>query len=246
MNKVIIAAAGWKGAGYKDGLAGCPESFLPLGGATILSRTACIFAENGFKVYIAVGPLSYPYRKYVRWVSSLHAPVLPEDFPWDDSPWTQERLDYAATLGTIITVPDPGGWSTSLDTLCVGMDALGPDKWDGLLLACGDMVVPRICLEYMLALEKPFSLSFTAFHSYFFMDKSDAEFFRAYAEPFRRFKDEKSWRYDKDKSPGHLGSADLREAGFTIHSHSILPSTRWTDVDTMQTYHGAYEVIVGE
>lgn len=244
MSKAIIAAAGWKGAGYRDGLPGCPEPFLPLGdGTTVLSRTATILAENSFDVYIAMGKRGYPYKKYVRWVSANQPPEFNPDFPWDGTPWTQSRFDYASQLGTVIEVPNPGGWTSHLDTFCEAMDTLGSDNWDNLLLLPGDMVIPRECLEYMLTLERPFTLSFTAFHTYFFMDKPDSRFFRACAEPFRRFANEESWKSDKNMAPNHWGGRTLALCGFDIHPHDILPEHEWTDIDTLPTYHDAKRLI---
>jgi hypothetical protein len=243
----IIAAAGWKSAGHKDGLAGCPECFLPLGnGTTALSRTATTLAENEFKVYTVTGQIGYPYEKYVRWVATPRPPVIGKGFPWDSSPWTQERYDYAAQFGTVIEAPNPGGWTTSLDTFCVAMDEIGEENWEHLLLARGDMVIPRNCLETILGIACPFVLSFTAWHSYFLLDKDGATFLRAYMEPFRRFASKNSWLHDKNMAPDHWGTMALREVGFGIYGRDSLPAHKWTDVDTAPTYHDAQRLVSDE
>ena len=237
--KAIISAAGWKGAGVLLGLGQIPEPFLPLGdGTTTLSRTATTLSENGHEVYIAVGEKGYPYSRYIRWTAEcpLPLPGFPADFPWDGSPWTDERLSYAADLGTVVQMPDPGGWTTSLDTFCETMDWLGEEQWDDLFLACGDMFVPRDCLEFILALETPFIFSFTAYHNYYGLDLAGAQFFRKYSEDFRRFRDERSWKRDKAMAPGHLGSVALRENGFSVHGHDIAPPHVWSDIDYKETY----------
>lgn len=239
-NMAIISAAGWKAAGYKDGLVGCPECFLPLDddGSTSLSRMATFLADNGYEVHIALGTRGYPYRKYVRWKSTSTPPVFPGDFPWGSSPWTQERYDYASRFGNVIEVPDPGGWTTSFDTFCVAMDEIGND-WEHLLLARGDMVIPKECLEIILDTEPPFVFSFTAWHSYFLLDHDGAEFLRAYMEPFRRFATEKSWKNDKNMAPDHWGTAALEKVGFGVYGRDDLPPHKWTDVDTSATYRMA-------
>jgi hypothetical protein len=237
--KAIISAAGWKGAGAVagNGLAECPEPFLPLGdGTTTLSRTATILRDSGFEVYPAIGQRGYPYSRYIRWTCTAHLPEFGNDFPWDGSPWTQERYDYAAQFGTVLEMPDPGGWTMSLDTFCEAMDMMGEENWDHLFLAPGDMVVPAECFESMFTLDVPFVLSFTAYHSYFFFDQAGAAVFREYTEPFRRLKDEQAWLHDKEWAPTHWGTTKLRDAGFNVWGHDKLPEHKWTDIDIGPIY----------
>lgn len=236
--KAIIAAAGWKGAGADIELAGCPEPFLPLGDeTTTLSRTATTLMDNGFEVYVAIGPPGYPYSMYKR-------SIIPDGWIfWNESPWTQERYDYAAQFGTVLEMPDPGGWSTSLDTFCTAMDIIGGDNWDHLILACGDMLIPKNILEYVIGCTVPFVFSFTAFHSYFGLDKDGARFFREYTEPFRRYATKESWLSDKDMAPGHLGTAAMAKAGFSIYGRGNAPAHEWTDVDICAHYRDAHELV---
>lgn len=244
MNKTaIIPAAGWKAAGQKDGLTGCPECFLPLGnGTTSLSRTAMILADNDFEVYIAIGKLGYPYSKYVRLFATPDPPSIGDDFFWNSSPWTQERYDYAAQYGTVIEIPNPGGWSTSWDTLCIAMDTIGEENWERLLLARGDMIIPRYYLETIINAAYPSVFLFTAFHSYIQLDIDGAKFLRSYVEQFRRFETKESWKHDKNMSPDHWGTQELKKAGFDIHGRD-LANNKWTDVDIAATYHDACRLV---
>lgn len=227
----IITAAGWKGAGEFENLPGCPEPFLPLGnGQCPLSRTATILNNAGFDIYIAIGKRGYPFHAYHR--ADL---VQTDRFDWSGTPWTQERYDYASQFGTVIEIDNPGGWSTSVDTFCEAMDTIGQEKWDRLFLACGDMVIPNYCLEYIITCEPSFAFTFTAYHCYFYLEQKDAEFWREYAEPFRRFDNRESWMNDKIWSPNYEGVAVLRENGIRTIDHMILPEQRWTDVDSYKT-----------
>ena len=244
MKNAIISAAGWKGSGIDVGLAGCPESFLPLGnGSTPLSRTAGMLSDAGYTVYIAMGKRGYPYSRYIRWTLTSFLPEFSDDFPWNGSPWTQERYDYASEIAEVIEVRDPGGWSTSLDTLCEAMDAIGKEKWENLFLACGDMVMPEPCFKYILSQEIPFIFSFTAYHVYFGMDLPGAEFFRKYTEPYRRFRDADAWLHEKALSPNYQGVDVLKEKGFQHVQLSTAPPCKWVDVDTHKTYQKARRLI---
>jgi len=241
----IISAAGWKGSGASRGLAERPEPFLPLGdGTTSLSRSAKALSEKGYTVYIAMGKRGYPYGSYIRWQETTILPEFDEDFPWDRSPWTQELYDYASKLGTVLEMEDPGGWSTSLDTLCEAMDDIGRENWDRLFLTCGDMMIPRPCFEYIIDCEIPFVFSFTAYHACFGMDREGSEFFREYAEPYRRFSCKEAWYNAKSPSPNYQGVDVLKEHGFThVQIDDRVPPCKWTDIDNTKTYQRAIKLV---
>jgi hypothetical protein len=243
--RAIISAAGWKGAGIGTGLAGCPEPFLPLGdGTTTLSRTATILADNGYDVSIAIGRRGYPFCHYVRWTNTPTPPIFDDGFPWDASPWTTVRHNYAAKLGDVLEMPDPGGWTTSLDTLCESMDMLDEGEWDGLILTCGDMLIPHKCMNFILSLKKPFVFSFTAFHVVFGLDADGARIFRECAEPFRRFDSARSWKYDKRDGPSCYGLEVLKAEGFKAYGLDSAPQcNRWTDIDIDETYKDARALV---
>ena len=187
-----------------------------------------------------MGKMGYPFSKYIRWSATKHLPQFDEHFPWDESPWTQGRYDYAATLGEVVEMSDPGGWSTSLDTFCEAMDIIGRNNWEHLFLTCGDMIIPRRCFEYILDCGAPFVFSFTAYHTCFGLDGPGADFFREYTEPYRRFKDEDSWLHDKALSPNYQGVEALKKAGFEHVQLDTAPPCAWTDIDIGPIYRRVY------
>jgi len=245
--KAIIAAAGWKAAGADIGLPGCPEPFLPLGdGTTTLSRTAQAFSDNECEIYTAIAGRDYPYSRYIRWSEQKFLPKFGHDFDWSATPWTPERYAYAAQFGAVLEMPDPGGWSTSLDTFCQSMDMIGADNWDGLILACGDMLVHREVLDFIAGLPVPFVFSLTAFHAYFGLDADGARCFRDYAEPYRRFRSQDAWRNEKNWAPHYWGNTILAQAGFNIFGRETAPVQKWTDIDIAAIYGDALRWVAAE
>ena len=239
----IISAAGWKGSGSKRGLADCPEPFLPLGdGTTTLSRVAMTFKKLDFDVYIGIARLGYPYKKYSYW---RHPPLDDIGLSQNDSPWTQKWKDYAATLGTVIEVSDPGR-AHNCDTFCVIMDHLGCQNWDRLILAPGDQLMSEGYLEaIMTALPWSSQYTFGPNHSYLLLNADGATFYREYVEPMRQYKSRIEWGKGSKYLPDghHQGTTAMAKGGIPTYGGHNGPKGRWYDIDTPAGYAQALKMV---
>ena len=239
----IISAAGWKGSGFGSGLSGCLEAFLPLGdGTTTLSRAAMIFKKLGFAVCTAVVKRGYPYKKY-----PVRRGTTPEDMglSGDDSPWAQERVDYAAQFGEVVEISDPA-WASVYDTFCIVMDHLGKQKWNRLVLAMGDMLMEAGYLEaIMTQLPWPSQYVFTPGHSYLLLNTAGAVFFQQYIEPRRRHASWEEWAHRSPYQPaGHpQGSGAMMAGGVPTYSSHNGPNGKWMDIDTPTNYKAALKLV---
>ena len=256
MKKIaIVSAAGWKGSGKERGLPGCPECFLPLGdGTTSLYRNAKVAAKLGFEVYVAIGELGYRYREYHRhtmpghYSKFLHCAVPGreiEGFSMDDSPWTQERFNYASQLGTVVELPNPGP-AFSHDTFCFVADTL--DDWDQLLLARGDMLLSLGYLERILTeLPWPSMYTFNPNHAYFLFDKKGMVAYRNQLTPVMRSgwallpRPERGNVYARMPDGHPQGTTAMKHAGVAIYGGHNGPRGKWMDIDTSESYTQALQ-----
>lgn len=260
--KAIIAAAGWKGAGREEELAGCPECFLPLGnGTTSLSRLSAQLTNLDFDIYIAIGELGYPFGKYMwryqkvpdgEGARSVDVFLEQMGLSPSDSPWTQERLDYAAQLGTVIQISNPGR-GNSHDTFCIVLDMIGEESWDDILMVQGDMVLPEKFLAQIVDLPKPCQYQLCPNHSIFLLDKKGSTFYRGFCErPHMREGCDllRDWKVICSQYPnGHPhGTGILQdEGGIKKRAPFNTPSgpipLRFIDIDSVRSYDGAKKAI---
>jgi len=233
----IITAAGWKGAGRERGLPEVPECFLPLGdGTTTLSRMATGLSSLGFSVHIAVAPLGYPFSAY--WPK-----FMLDDLP--ESPWTQEILDYAGGLGTLIEIENPGR-SGSHDTICKAMGMI-PDNWERLFIARGDMLLQKGGLQKIVSRKWPAQHQLCPNHSFFMFDKKTATIYLEYMKQFTgEWSTRAEWwgngkhQYWPDGHP--QGTQAMKERGLPVH-WSDNPVMKWADVDSPATYTNAIGIV---
>lgn len=154
----VIAAAGWKGVGtaFPDVPRGCPESLLPIGnGETVMSRQAKQLKALGYRVFICVGQ---PGCLFPKW-ASIHCDsrhLITEDGAAQgraESPWTWERVDYAAQFGYPILISNPDGTSRHRTNL-TALEMLGPSDYD-VLLTAGDYLFTGKLIADIAALPVP-------------------------------------------------------------------------------------------
>lgn len=257
----IIAAAGWKGVGREVGLAECPASFLPLGnGTSTLSRLSKQFHRLGYDVLIAVGALGYPFKAYqprdeylVQHAAGRSIESILEEIGVhpEDSPWTLERHAYAATLGEIVTMPDPG-WSNMHDSFCRVMDYLG-DNWQRLVLVCGDTVFSTPFLRDVFTfLNWPCQFGMHYNHAIFLLDTAGGAIYRNYTEDHRkRARSLADWATATNLYPdggvgtGRLGILGIKHCGWHSQKWRHLRDWRrfWIDIDHPNGYQEAIEGI---
>lgn len=258
---VIIAAAGWKGTGREIGLAECPAPFLPLGdGTSALSRLSKQFYRLDYNVFIAVGALGYPFKAYQprggyrtqayadRSIDSILEEIGVQP---NDSPWMPERHAYAATLGEIVIMPDPG-WSNQHDSFCEAMDYLG-DNWERLVLICGDTIFSTTFLiDVFKTLPWPCQFGMHYNHAIFLLDKVGGATYRSYTEGHRkRARNLAGWPTATKLYPdggigtGRLGILGVEHCGWHSRKWRHLRDWRhlWFDIDHPNGYQEAMEGI---
>jgi NDP-sugar pyrophosphorylase family protein len=252
MKKIaVVAVAGWKGGGEGYGrLVGCPEPLLPLpGGETIVSRLIKQLKGFGFEIIIGAGTVGYPYHAYAPFckdgeISPELLEALDENgFLLEDSPWTQERIDYLSKLGTVVHMPDPGS-SSRHDTFCRIIDTL--DTWDNLMLVHGDMMFVDKFLQDVINLPWPCQFSMHPVHTIFMLDYDKGMMYREYSEQYR---EGGVARADKkhitlDWPGGQIGAHRLATE-FGLPAYGMITIGRpnleieWLDVDEPQKYREA-------
>lgn len=185
----VIAAASWKGAGYKQDdvppdapyacypLETCPEALLPLpGGHTILSRLVCQLRYFGFRaIFITVGPVGCRFHR----VRETHGRFVKEEqaaLGDERSPWTWERLEYVRHLAIPIIVPNPDDFNFE-ESYVRALDTIGWD-WDRLLLVHGDTVLTNRLLARALLEEPSVCVRLHPYHNLFWLTPEDAREYR--------------------------------------------------------------------
>lgn len=236
----FISAAGWKRSGEDHGLADCPEPFLPLGdGTTPLYRIARILSGLGFEIYIAMAPVGYKFHQ--------HWPKFTEGRPpLEGSPWTQERVDYASQLGTVIHVPNPGR-SGSNDTFCKMLEAV--TDWDRVLMARGDILTADRDLEIVIeTLPWPSQYQMACNHSYYLLDQKSAAIYLQQMAPWRcdNWLSRTAWsnamhRWVPDGHPE--GTGQFADAGIPSYGGHNGPKLRWKDIDNARRYDNVLKLV---
>jgi len=260
---VVIACAGWKGAGRGTPYVHLPAPFLPLGdGTTAANRLAAQFREMGYDIALAAGPLGYPYKacqprhefrksaQYGGKSSEEIASVIGVD-P-DDTPWTDALHRHVRELGKLIVQQNPG-WKSKHDSFCVAIDEFGKD-YDRVVLARGDKVYDSGFLRQMIeTMPWPCQFSLEIFHSFFMLNRRGMSAYRSDAQAYReRSKAKKNWDLEMAKQPdGGEGTGRLSRAGIPHCGWHTPPWNRvdgralWEDVDHPQGYAKAKNRIAG-
>lgn len=235
----FISAAGWKRSGEEHGFGDCPEPFLPLGdGTTPLYRTSRTLSGLGFDIYIAMAPLGYEFCR--------HWPKFTAEDPLKGSPWTQERIDYASELGTVVHVPDPGR-SGSNDTFCSMLEMV--TDWDHVLMARGDILTADGDLEMVIeTLPWPSQYQMACNHSYYLLDQESAVIYLQQMAPWRRnnWTSRRAWgdamhRWVPDGHPE--GTGRFANAGIPSYGEHNGPKLRWIDIDNARRYAHVLELV---
>jgi hypothetical protein len=216
------------------------------------SRLSGQLRKFGFRVFLAVGRLGYPFEEYqIRWsvdergynVSNEEALEQMNLSP-TDSPWTQERHAQAAQWGELIFAPDPG-WGNQHDTFCMAIDEIG-GRWERLALACGDTIFSEPLMDDVMGkLPWPCQFQMHPCHSIFLLDKMRIGVYRDYADKYRRRPERYlSWkevirRYpDGDLGTGVLKRSGIRHCGWHDWPWQNVKDTNalWYDVDSPSKY----------
>lgn len=225
----IITAAGWKGAGggwiAPDGcpeclfpLATCPEPILPIDGeTTILSRL--IAQLRGYEPIIVVGTEGYLHPRSIgRLPHRKRLGIFVETAAI--SPWTKERLEYIATLGTVLSVPDPDN-SCFHDGYCRAIDAL-PDDHEHVILIQGDTLLTDGLMARILSMPFPCQFRLHPAHVVYLLDRMAVRHYRQLATEHRG-----AGRHDKVWTP----------EGVKTHGLHRWPETdEWMDIDYVDGY----------
>lgn len=236
----ILVATGWKGAGHKAPIPEdtpgvclplhlCPEPLLPIGnGRTILSRTVdMLWARDFARIYIVIGEPGCLYPS-ARARQGVARNTTEEQVAAGarQSPWTQERLNYVARLGTPILSenPDSGDY---MDSYALALDTIGYDGWDRAWLQQADVLLSERLMDTILEIEGSASLfSLLPQHDIFQFGPEEGREFRQIIEP---------WRSKLVLPNGNL----LTKVGFRIIPlKRKLPGLvdHWHDVDYTSSY----------
>lgn len=228
----IIAAAGWKGAGHRSGMADRPEALLPLGdGTTIISRLVNQLKALGFLSIVGVGRPGCLYPRVAEYLSGANPRqerFMPEDVAHIGrtiSPWKWEDVEYVAQFAVpfIVPVPERGNWHNFARTV---FDIIGYSNWKRLLLMTGDYVFTDAFLKDVVNCPCPCQAEMLSTgHVVFLLDPAGARIYYETMEAHQGF---------RQTTP----RAELERAGIPLVR--VDATQGWLDVD----YHHDYSGIV--
>lgn len=241
----ILAAAGWKAAGYSfegqlEGIPAsslpletCPEPLLPLGsGKTILSRLVDQLRGFGFAdIFAIVGEPGCLYPTIRNRPGVRHHTTEEQIEPGaTNSPWTWPRVSYVVSLAIPLLTPDPDE-TNYLDGYARGLDIVGFVDWDAVLLMQADLLMTSELLGSIVNQEPSCYMTLHPRHDLFWLTPKEARGFRQLVEPHRRY----------DDPPLHEGP--LGKMGIRQLQPSTVHAQQWTDVDYRSDF---YRVTAGE
>ena len=237
---IVLGAAGWKGSGMNidvppgpaicQPLGGCPEPLLPIGGGeTSLSRLVRQFKAVGFSNFaIGVG------EPGCNWPppSHYHGGVLGDGY----SPWTEERVAYAAQFGEVVIMPNPYE-HTHWHTAATVLEQCGAD-YDNALILLADFVLTDQFVEFIAAVPRPCELLEKKLgSSMFWLNKAGSEAFiqAAWRDWGDHLRNDGLFRVSKKATMVQA----LRKAGvplITIDKVLACRGYQWRDIDTADSY----------
>ena len=240
------------------GLVNTPAPFFPLDDNTTPASRLCGQSRAfGFEPVIGMAKIGYPYRAHqprdgyfqrLDTGESIESILAEIGVDPDDSPWTEERRAYAASLGQVVEVSNPG-WRDVHDTFCTVMDTL--PAFELLFMVQGDTLLSSTFLKWFMTQEPPCQFVLCPNHAVFLLNPKGVEIYRQYTDSHRdRAKTPDKWvattqAYpDGPEGTGYLQQVGLASLGWN-HTEWRYKNTDclWFDIDHGLGYRQAVERI---